>query len=48
MLPTFAALTDESVREGWPWVATGNVVASVGRCFAAFWAVNSATVAVLG
>ena len=33
---------------GWPWVATGNVVASVGLCCAAFWAVDSATVAVLG
>ena len=31
-----------------PWVATWNAVASVGLCVAAFLAVNTAAVAVLG
>ena len=34
---TFMAQTDESIREGWPWVAAINVVASVALCFAVFW-----------
>lgn len=34
---TFAALTDESLREGWAVAALGNVVLSVGLCCLAFW-----------
>lgn len=34
---TFMAQTDESIREGWPWVAAINVTLSVVLCFCAFW-----------
>jgi len=30
---TFAAQTDDSIREGWPWVAVLNILVSVGLCF---------------
>lgn len=30
---TFAAQTDDSIREGWPWVAALNIVVSVCLCF---------------
>ena len=33
---TFAALTDESFREGWRWTALANIVASVTLCLLAF------------
>lgn len=38
---TFAALTDESWREGWPIVATANAAVSVVACLLAFWATQS-------
>jgi len=38
---TFAALSEESRREGWPLVAIGNVVLSVALCLLAFWATHS-------
>lgn len=38
---TFAALSEESRREGWPWVAATNVVASVVLCLFAFWVTYS-------
>ena len=38
---TFAALSEESRREGWPLVAIGNVVLSVALCLIAFWATHS-------
>lgn len=34
---TFAALSEESLREGWPVVAVANAAASVALCFGAFW-----------
>lgn len=34
---TFMAQTDESIREGWPWVAALNVTLSVVLCFTVFW-----------
>jgi CrcB protein len=33
---TFAALTEESFREGWTKAAWANIVASLGLCLAAF------------
>lgn len=38
---TFAALSEESLREGWPAVAVANAAASVGLCFVAFWLTHS-------
>lgn len=38
---TFAALSDESIREGWWGVATWNVVASIALCLMAFWATHT-------
>jgi len=34
---TFTAQTDESIREGWPFVAAANVLLSVILCFSVFW-----------
>lgn len=34
---TFMAQTDESIREGWSWVAVLNVIVSVLLCFGVFW-----------
>ncbi|MCH9816677.1 MAG: fluoride efflux transporter CrcB [Actinomycetia bacterium] len=34
---TFAAQTDESIREDWPVVGILNVVLSVALCFGVFW-----------
>ena len=38
---TFAALTEESFREGWRWTAWANIALSLALCFAAFAAVYS-------
>jgi CrcB protein len=34
---TFMAQTDESIREGWPWVAALNITVSVVLCFSVYW-----------
>lgn len=45
---TFAALTEESWREGWRTSALVNVTASVGMCLAAFWASHTVTGTLVG
>lgn len=40
---TFAALTEESWREGWRGTAAANITASLILCLAAFWAAHALT-----
>lgn len=45
---TFAALTDESWREGWRGTAVVNVAASLVLCVAAFWVAYSVAGSLIG